>query len=102
VHPTPAGQGVTWRDAYQPPARQLTIVHEGGPADGVTVTVHASQLPQARFYAPAQARRRRAVQLARYVRYRASEIDVIVFQYSGLDDRPGPVPGKRESPAWSW
>jgi hypothetical protein len=95
-------QGPTWRDAYTPPAKPITILHEGGPADGVRLVIEASKMPEARFYATTQARRRRTVSLARYVRYRAVELDVIVYQHSGTDERRGPVPGKRESPAWSW
>lgn len=92
----------TWRDAYRAPVRTYTLVHEGGPAGGVTLTLQASRLPEARFYATSQARRRRVVSLARYVRYRAVDLDVVVYQHSGTDERRGPVPGKAESPAWSW
>jgi hypothetical protein len=95
-------QGPTWRDAYQGQHREYTIIHEGGPADGVTLTLRASRLPEARFYATRAARRSRRVSLARYVRYRAVDLDVIVYQHSGTDERRGPVPGKAESPAWSW
>ena len=90
-----------WADAYASPVRTYTLIHQGGPADGVTITLQASKLPQARFYAPSSARRRRVVTLARYVQHRAVELDVILYLYSGTNERQGPVPGMRESPAWS-
>jgi hypothetical protein len=90
-----------WGDAYAAPRKPYTVLHEGGPADGVRLTVEAYKLPQARFYAPSSARRKRTVVLARYTLYRAVELDVIVYLYSGTDERAGPVPGQRESPAWS-
>ena len=91
-----------WADAYQSPARPFTLVHQGGPADGTTLTVMASRPPQARFYAPAQARRRRTVRLARYTLHRALDIDVILYLHSGTSEVRGPVAGHKESPAWSW
>jgi hypothetical protein len=100
--PVPIISTGTWRDAYAPPRRPWTLAHRGGPADGVTLALEAAQPPQARWYASAQARRRRVVTLDRYALYRAEAPGLIVYLYCGTDERAGPAPGRKESPAWSW
>ena len=92
----------TWGDTYTPPARTWTLLHEGGPADGVRLTTEAPRPPQARWYAPARDRRGRRVQLARYTLHRPVELNVMAYRYCGVDERTGPQPGRKESPAWSW
>lgn len=92
----------TWRETYVTPGKPWTLIHRGGPADGIQLTLNAPAPPQWRMYATGADRRRKTVFLSRYVLHGPVEIDVMLYTYSGTDERPGPAPGRKESPAWSW
>jgi hypothetical protein len=91
----------TWRDTYTRRGRKYTAVHQGGPADGAELTITGQPLPQYRHWAPAAQRRQPKVELARYVLHVLPDLDTAVYRYTGLYERPGPVPGLKDSPAWS-
>jgi hypothetical protein len=92
----------TWRDAYTRPTRRITAIHHGGPADQTTTQIPATPPQQHRFYAPPDTRRNRTVTLARYVMHTHPDADTVIYLYTGLDERHGPLPGSsKEAPAWS-
>jgi hypothetical protein len=91
----------TWKDAYAKRGRKFTATHLGGPADGASLTITGSPLPQARFYAPTAERKLPRVQLARYVLHVMPEIGKVIYLHTGQEEREGPVPGQKDSPAWS-
>lgn len=75
-------------------------IHEGGPADGLTL--HAETAPQTRYYAPA---RKRAVAdwvlLARYVFVPPRNGARCTYRFSGEEQVQGPIPGTAAQPDWS-
>lgn len=91
----------TWRDTYTRRGRKYIAVHQGGPADGTELTITGQPLPQTRLYATAAERRQAKVTLARYVLHVLPDLDTAVYRYTGTWERVGPVPGAKESPAWS-
>jgi hypothetical protein len=91
----------TWTDTYSPRARKVTVVHQGGPADGVETVMPLNRLPQVRHYAPARERRRRVVRLDRYVQHARLTLDRVLFVHTGTSETPGPLPGSPGDPEWS-
>lgn len=83
--------------------------HDGGPADGVTVSI--GRVTQTRLYAPEDERgKRRApgdvnppwVMLARYVHVPPRDGKHVRYRYTGTEQTHGPVPGGTEdAPDWS-
>jgi hypothetical protein len=91
----------TWRDTYTRRGKKYQATHHGGPADGAELTITGQPLPQYRHWAPAAQRRQSNVTLARYVLHVLPTLDTVIYRYTGTYERPGPVPGDKENPAWS-
>jgi hypothetical protein len=97
----PPGRAGSWADTYRVRGRPVTLTHVGGPAGGHTATVPLGHVPQARHWATTAERARRAVTLARYVQHGPVAMWEIAYHYSGIQQMPGPVPGRPDEPEWS-
>jgi hypothetical protein len=91
----------SWTDTYTPRSRKITVIHQGGPADGTEIVVPLARLPQVRYYATAADRRRRVIRLHRYVQHARLTLDQVLFLYTGTEEKPGPIPGSPADPEWS-
>ncbi len=77
-----------------------TATHEGGPADGVRLSIE--QQTHVRYYAPAAERASRGwLSLARYVFVPPRDGARCRYRYTGIHQARGPVPGDEKAPDWS-
>jgi len=90
-----------WASTYTPPGRFPTVIHAGGPADGLRCVLEHPIPPAVRFYATRADRAGPRVILARYVMYQPVEISVYEYRYTGTEERRGPLPGPGPDGVWS-
>jgi hypothetical protein len=78
----------------------VLAVHHGGPADGKKL--HQEGVPRVRYYADEQTRKDKGyVRLARYVWRPPIDRARVEYDYTGIMQMSGPVPGFKDAPAWS-
>ena len=75
-------------------------IHVGGPRDGDEQPCDGT--PPVRYWAPVAARARDEwVDLARYVWRPPQDRAKRWYDYTGIEQKRGPIPGSKETPEWS-
>jgi hypothetical protein len=78
----------------------VLAIHRGGPANGAKIRQEG--VPQVRYYADEQTRKAKGyVTLARYVWRPPIDRARVTYEYSGVAQMSGPIPGLEDTPEWS-